>query len=68
MMTHPSIFETIEYPRFQRGWLEGDQNGYYRHGEDVVFNEKCKEAGIDVWCDTDLHYKHLAVREIEVYE
>ena len=67
IMTHPSVFDAIEYPRFQRGWLEGMDN-HYRHGEDTVFHEKCAEAGIDVWCDTDLHFGHLSLREIQVYE
>jgi len=67
MMTHPSVFDEIDYPRFQRKWFEGNDGDYYRHGEDVVFNEKCRDAGIDVWCDTDLHYGHMALREIKVY-
>ena len=68
VMTHPSVFETIKYPRFQRDWVEGDDGDYYRNGEDVVFFRKCREAGIDCYCDTDLHFGHMALREIQVYE
>ena len=68
IMTHPSVFDEIEYPRFQRSWIEGDAGSYYRHGEDTVFHEKCAEHGIDVWCDTDLHFGHMSLKEVQVYE
>lgn len=27
-------------------------------GEDVIFSRRLQEAGFDVWCDPDLHFRH----------
>jgi len=67
VITHPSVFKILEAPYFQRGWHKG-QDGHYRHGEDVEFYGQCLEKGIECWCDTDLHFGHMAQRIIQVYK
>ena len=62
IMTHPSVFTTLlKPPFFDMKW---DTRLKSRPGEDVQFYLKCKEAGIDVYCDTDLPYDHVVVRQI----
>lgn len=63
IMTHPDIFKTIEFPWFQQMW---NTEKKYCLSVDLQFYEHCKKAGIDVWCDTDLIYEHMAVRPIEM--
>jgi len=60
-MTHPEVFETLDPPYF-----DGEWNSKYkeRSGEDVGFYLKCRDAGIDVWCDTGLQYEHLVLQGI----
>ena len=62
IMTHPSIFKTIlKPPYFDMKW---HSRLGIRPGEDVQFYLKCKEEGVDVWCDTGLPYDHVVVRQI----
>jgi len=68
VITHPSVFEKLDYPYFQMTWMKGTDGGRYMHGEDVAFYRQCKEKGIECWCDTDLHFGHLAQRVIQVYK
>ena len=52
VMTHPSVFSVLADPYFV-------QDTHTRKGEDYYFYRKCKESGIEVWCDTDLTFGHL---------
>lgn len=64
VMVHPKVYtELIEPPFFQMSWdsIKGRQSG-----EDVVFFKNCEKAGVDVWCDYDLTYKHMATVEIGI--
>jgi cellulose synthase/poly-beta-1,6-N-acetylglucosamine synthase-like glycosyltransferase len=54
------VFEKIGEPYFMREW---DQRREVEVGEDVAFMRRLKAKGIDVWCDTDLHYGHLGTAE-----
>ena len=53
VMTALDVYRKIPQPWFQ---------GVVGHGEDVAFCKKCKDAGIDVWIDTDLHFGHLTFK------
>ena len=54
------VFKQIEYPYFK---IHSSPT-YQKHGEDMTFYFKCRDAGIDVWCDTDLQYGHMSMREL----
>lgn len=58
-----SVLHELKPPFFPREWDEG--MGSYV-GEDFGFYNKCRKAGIDVWCDTDLHYSHMVAQAINV--
>ncbi len=58
VMIHPDVFKRIEYPFFKI-----NTPTYQRHGEDMTFYGKCKDAGIDVWADLDLQYGHMVMKE-----
>jgi len=60
MMT-PKVFSKMPYPWFRMSW---DNEINDRIGMDFVFYANCKRTGIDVWCDTDLVFGHLAVKSI----
>jgi hypothetical protein len=61
IMMSPEVFKKMEYPWFRMSWDKEINN---RLGMDFTFYANCKRAGIDVWCDTDLRYGHLAVRGV----
>ena len=61
VMIDLSVFQTLSPPYFK---ISGDSREYMRYGEDIIFYLKCKDVGIDVWCDTNLRYGHLDIREI----
>ena len=61
IMMSPEVFKKMEYPWFRMSW---DKEINDRLGMDFTFYANCRRAGIDVWCDTDLKYGHLAVREV----
>lgn len=52
MMTDIKVFDKIKKP-----WFFGNP----MHCEDVAFCQRCKEAGIQVWVDTDLQFGHLVL-------
>lgn len=52
-MTDISIYSRLPEP-----WFEGVEG----HGEDVAFCKRCKDAGVQVWVDTDLQYGHLSLQ------
>jgi hypothetical protein len=57
------VLNTIHYPRFQMKW-DDELKGMI--GEDFSFYSRCKTAGIDVWCDTDLVYGHLITYQVSL--
>jgi len=61
VMTKPEVFEKLDLPCFTMRW---DSQLARYPGEDVQFYANCKKAGIDVWCDTDLVFGHIATRAI----
>jgi len=62
VMVHPSVYsELLKPPFFDMKW--NSERGV-RPGEDVEFYSMCKDAGISVYCDTDLPYDHIVVRQI----
>jgi len=65
VMVHPDVFAKLEYPYFQMKWNDETNR---KAGEDVVFYQNCKNAGIDVWCDTDLRYEHIVcgIRKLRI--
>ena len=62
VMIHPDVFKKIEYPFFKIKSLPT----YQRHGEDMTFYQKCKDAEIDVWADLDLQYGHMVMNEAKM--
>jgi hypothetical protein len=56
VMWSPKIFDVIHPPYFSR--TELDPRGM-TIGEDVSMYWKLKQAGIDLWIDTDLHFGHI---------
>lgn len=63
IMVAKEVMETLKPPYFPRDWDEAMQSFV---GEDFGFYNKCRKAGIDVWCDTDLHYSHMVATAINV--
>ena len=63
IMTHPSVFKTIGTPYFQRTWNPEMET---LTGEDFCFYTRCRKAGVDVWCDTDLHYSHMVAQVVNL--
>ena len=63
VMTSPQVFRIFERPWFCQMWNTEER---YRPGVDFQFYANCKRAGIDVWCDTDLVYGHMAVRPVKM--
>lgn len=63
IMMAREVLDKIKYPRFPRTWDDATQTFV---GEDFGFYYKCKQAGVDVWCDTDLHYSHMVGTAVNV--
>jgi hypothetical protein len=63
VMTAKEVFDIVEYPRFMRTW---DNDNNHIVGEDFCFYARCKEKGIDVWCDTDLVFQHLVQYAVSI--
>jgi len=61
MMMNPEVLRKMEYPWFRMSWNPEIRDMI---GMDFTFYANCKRAGIDVWCDTDLVFGHLAVKEV----
>lgn len=56
IMMSRKIFDYLEEPYFLRKWsYETDT----LIGEDLCFYNRCRKAGVDVWCDSDLLYGHI---------
>lgn len=56
------VFPKLQYPYFKR---DSGQT-YNGCGEDIAFYLQCKDAGVEVWADTDLRYGHMAMREVRL--
>lgn len=63
IMVAGEVMDRIQPPYFPRDWDEAMQSYV---GEDFGFYNKCRKAGIDVWCDTDLHYSHMVATAVNV--
>lgn len=63
IMMSADVLKKVKPPRFPRTWDEAMQSFV---GEDFGFFNKCKQAGIDVWADTDLHYSHMVGTAVNV--
>ena len=61
VMMSPSVFTKMEYPWFRMKWDDSINDTV---GMDFTFYRNCDKAGIDVWCDTDLVYGHLAIGNV----
>lgn len=65
VMTAREVFDKVPYPRFIRTWDHDNNNAV---GEDFCFYARCKEKGIDVWCDTDLTYQHMVQYAVGLHD
>ena len=63
--TSADALRRIGPPRFLRRW--DAENGSFI-GEDFSFYSRCRESGIDVWCDTALVFDHTAVGTIKLID
>ena len=64
VMVHPKVYrEILTPPFFQHAW---DRVKGRQCGEDTIFYKNCEKAEIDVWCDYDLYYRHMAQVEIGI--
>ena len=63
IMMAADVIRKIKPPRFPRTWDDPMQSFI---GEDFGFYNNCRNAGIDVWCDTDLHYSHMVGTAVNV--
>ena len=61
VMMNPEVFRKMDYPWFRMSWNKEIND---RLGMDFVFYKNCEKAGIDIWCDTNLVFGHLAVRNV----
>lgn len=61
--TSRHALEAIGRPRFLRRW---DEENASFVGEDFSFFSRCREKDIDVWCDSDLVFEHIAVGTIKL--
>lgn len=64
VMVHPEVYRgLLTPPYFQMNY---DPERGRTAGEDVIFYKHCQNAGVAVWCDYDLYYKHLSHVEIGI--
>ena len=63
IMMAGEVLKKIDQPYFPRTRDEAMQSFV---GEDFGFYNNCRNAGIDVWCDTDLHYSHMVSTAVNV--
>jgi len=59
VMMSPEVLKKLSAPYFSFLHNETIFRDTTHFGEDFAFYWKCKRAGIDVWCDTDLQFGHL---------
>lgn len=63
IMMAADVLNKVKAPRFPRTWDEAMQSFV---GEDFGFFNKCRQVGIDVWADTDLHYSHMVGTAVNI--
>ena len=63
IMMAGEVLKALKPPYFPRTWDEAMQTYI---GEDFGFYNKCRKAGIDVWCDTGLYYSHMVATAVNV--
>ena len=56
MLIKTSVFKKIPHPWF---FLESDEEGNMKTGEDVWFCKKAREMGYEIWCDPTVVVKHI---------
>lgn len=61
ILIHRSVFERLKYPWFVRDWSSGSD----QPGEDIYFSQRCREAGIDLWCDTSCCSPHMRTEWVD---
>ena len=61
VMMKAEVFDSLKAPYFRMAW-----KGDFYTGEDIEFCVKCLEAGIDIWCDTDLVFAHMDTRPVSL--
>lgn len=50
------VFNSLTKPYFT---FESNEDGKVTKGEDGYFCDKCKKAGIDIWCDPEIEIGHI---------
>jgi hypothetical protein len=63
VMMNPKVYSMVSPPYYMR--TEAGPSGM-RIGEDVTFFWKLKQAGVESWIDTDLHFGHLSERVVGI--
>ena len=64
MLIDMKVFEKIEKPYFAFETYEEDElKGMVRNGEDGVFCDKVRKAGMEVWCEPTIEVGHLGTYE-----
>lgn len=63
LLIHMSVFDMIPEPWFEYETTVSPEGKRMLNGEDMTFSKKCREAGIEMYCDLDLseQLRHLYV-------
>jgi len=66
ILTKINVFDKIPSPWFQTVYIyaNAEIRGGDSIGEDVYFYQKAKEAGLEVWVDTDIVFGHMSFRTV----
>jgi hypothetical protein len=59
LMVRREVFENVERPWFQDGYIETRGVGLHHQGEDCYFSQKVQDAGYDVYVDTRIKSAHM---------
>jgi len=51
LMVNPKVYEKLDKPYFT--------SPFFKHAPDTSLCYQCKQKGIKMWVDTDLHYGHI---------
>jgi len=62
VMVNPRVYSELLMPSYFQMIYDAEKGR--TTGEDVVFYKKCHDAGINIWCDYDLLYNHMAMMEL----
>jgi hypothetical protein len=55
LLLNRSVFEKVEEPWWNIAMMPNGEHG----GEDLFFNRKMNNAGIELWCDTTIRVGHM---------